>query len=121
MACEPAAHLGVLVASIVVEDHMDGLVGRHFARDGIEKADKFLVPVALHAAADDLAFEDIQGGEQGGGTPRLRGGRLLRLLIVGHGGAMSFLHRQTGLGAIEAWIWLFSSRLSTAAWAGGSI
>src|ERR1700730_13118398 len=57
MACEPAAHLGVLVGSIVVEDHMDGLVGRHVARDGIEKADKFLVPVALHAAADDLAFE----------------------------------------------------------------
>jgi len=48
---------------------------------------------ALHAAADDLAFEDVQGGEQGGGA--------VALVIVGHGGATSFLHRQTGLGAIE--------------------
>ena len=48
---------------------------------------------ALHAAADDLAFEDIQGGEHGGGA--------VALVIVGHGGATSFLHRQTGLGAIE--------------------
>ena len=43
MACEPA-HLGVLVCSIVVEDHMDRLVGRHLPLDGIEK--EFLMPVA---------------------------------------------------------------------------
>src|SRR5271167_2693515 len=83
----------VLVGSIVVQDHMDRLVGRHFTLDGIEKADEFLVPVALHAATDDLAFQDIQGGEQGGGT--------VALVVVGHRGAASFLHRQTGLGAIE--------------------
>jgi hypothetical protein len=72
---------------------MERLVGRHLTLDGIEKADEFLVPVALHAAPDDLAFEDIQGGEQGGGT--------MALVVVGHGGAASFFHRQTGLGAIE--------------------
>jgi hypothetical protein len=72
---------------------MDRLVGRHFTLDGIEKADKFLVPVALHAAADDLAFQDIEGGEQGGGA--------VALVVVGHGGATPFLHRQTGLGAIQ--------------------
>jgi hypothetical protein len=42
---------------------MDRLIGRHLALDGIEKADEFLVSVALHAAADDLALEDIEGGE----------------------------------------------------------
>ena len=92
---------------------MDRLVGRHLALDGIEKADEFLVPVALHAAADDLAFEDIESGEQGGGA--------VALVVVGHRGAASFLYRQTGLGATSrAWIWL-SSSLSTMASAGRSI
>ena len=72
---------------------MDHLVGRHFTLDGIEKADEFLLPVALHAAPDDFAFQDIEGGEQGGGA--------VALVVVGHGGAASFLHRQTGLGAIR--------------------
>ena len=93
MACEPVAHLGVLMGSIVVEDHMDRLVGRHLALDSIEKADEFLVPVALHAASDDLAVQDVEGGEQGGGA--------MALVVVGHGGAASLLHRQAGLGAIE--------------------
>jgi hypothetical protein len=96
MACEPAAHLGVLVGSIVVEDHMDGLVGRHFTLDGIEKADKFLVPVALHAAPDD---QDIEGGEQGGTVAQ-------RPFFIG----------RPGWVRSRAWIWLFSSRLSTTAW-----
>jgi hypothetical protein len=85
--------LGVLVGSVVVEDHMDGLVGRHLTLDSIETANEFLVLVALHAAADDLAFQDIEGGEQGGGA--------VALVVVGHGGATPFLHRQTGLGAIQ--------------------
>ena len=29
------------------------------------------MPVALHAAADDLAFQDVEGGEQCGGPWRL--------------------------------------------------
>jgi hypothetical protein len=41
MTCEPTARLGVLVGNIVVADHIDHLVGRHFALDGIEKADEF--------------------------------------------------------------------------------
>jgi hypothetical protein len=54
----------VLVDGIVVEDHMDHLVGRHFTLDGIEKADNFVVPVALHGASDDLAFQDIEGADR---------------------------------------------------------
>jgi hypothetical protein len=48
---------------------MDRFVGRHLAFDGIEKADEFLIPVALHTAPDDLAFQDIEGGEQGAAAP----------------------------------------------------
>ena len=40
MAVEPGAHLGVLVGGVVVEDDMDGLVGRHLGVDGVEKADE---------------------------------------------------------------------------------
>ena len=79
MPLQPGRHLGVLVGGVVVENHVDRFGGRHLVLDGIEKADEFLMPVALHAAPDDLAFKDIEGGEQGCRTPRLRGGRLLRL------------------------------------------
>ena len=72
---------------------VDRFGGRHLVLDGIEKADEFLMPVALHAAPDDLAFKDIEGGEQGGGA--------IALIIVCHGGAAPLLHRQSGLGAVE--------------------
>jgi hypothetical protein len=94
MPLEPGGHLGVFVGGVVVEDHMDRLAGRHLALDGIEKADEFLMPVVLHAAPDDLAFEDIEGGEQGGGA--------VALVIMGHGGAAPLLHRQSRLGAVES-------------------
>ena len=45
MAGEPGAHPGVLVGGIIVEHHMNRLVGCHLALDGIEKADEFLMPV----------------------------------------------------------------------------
>src|SRR5207237_2606766 len=73
--------------------HVDRFVGRHFAFDGIEKADEFLMPAALHTAPDDLAFKDIEGGEQGGGA--------VALVIVGHGGTTPLLHWQPGLSAVE--------------------
>jgi len=92
MACEPTAYLRVLVGRIVVEDDMERLVGRHLALDGIEKADEFLMPVALHVAPDDLSLKDIESGEQGC--------RTVALVIVGHGSAAPLFHRQ--LGAVES-------------------
>ena len=68
----------MLMGGVVVEHRMDRLADRHLALDGIEKADQFLMPVALHAAADDLALKHVEGGEQGGGAPGLRRGRLWR-------------------------------------------
>jgi hypothetical protein len=53
----PGRHLGVLVGGVVVENHADRFVGRHLVLDGIEKADEFLMPVALHTAPDDLAIK----------------------------------------------------------------
>ena len=68
MPPEPGFHLGVVVGGVVVEDHVNRLAFRDLGLDGIEKADEFLMPVTLHAAADDLAFEDVEGGEQGCGA-----------------------------------------------------
>ena len=76
MPLQPGRHLLMLVGGVIVENHVDCFVGRHLALDGFEKADEFLVPVALHAAPEDLACKDMSG-EQGGGANAL--------VIVGSG------------------------------------
>ena len=50
--------------------------------------------MALHASADDLAFEYVERSEQ-----RL----LLRVafVVVGHRAGTAFLHRQAGLSTVE--------------------
>ena len=48
--------------------------------------------VALHVATDDGAFENVEGGEQGGGA--------VALVVMGHGAGAPLFHRQS-LGAVE--------------------
>ena len=113
MAGEPAQHLGVLVGGVVVEDDVDHLAGRHGALDGVEEADEFLMPVALHAVADHRALEHVEGGEQGRGA--------VALVVEGHAcPALPFFIGSPGWVRSSAWIWLFSSTDSTTACAGGS-
>ena len=57
MTRQPGHYFGVFVGGIVVEDDVDELASRDLALDGIEKANKFEMAVALHAAADDGAVE----------------------------------------------------------------
>jgi hypothetical protein len=83
----------VFVRGVVVDDDVDGLVARHSGVDDIEEADELLMAMALHALADDLAFEHIEGSEQGRGA--------VTLVIVGHRAGATLLHRQAGLGAVE--------------------
>ena len=59
---EPFAHLGVLMGSVVVQDHMDELADLHITLDRIEEADELLMPMALHAATENLAFEHVERG-----------------------------------------------------------
>ena len=90
---------------------MDRLVGRHLALDGIEKADELLVPVALHAAADDFALEDIEDGEQGGGA--------MAFVVMGHGGAAPLFLTADRAGYDRGLGSGFSRQgCSTTAWAG---
>src|SRR5260370_24968114 len=64
MTPQPFDHLGVLVSGVVVEDGVDRLAGRDLALDGVQKPDELLMPVALHATADDLALHHVEAGEQ---------------------------------------------------------
>ena len=66
MACQPGLDLWMLVGGVVVDDDVDDLADGHLGFNGIEEADELLMPVALHAAADDLALEHVEGGEEGG-------------------------------------------------------
>jgi ComEC/Rec2-related protein len=77
MALELGTDLGILVRGIVVEDDADDLANRHLGLDGVEEADELLMPVPLHTAADDLALEHVERGEQ------CR--RAVALVVVRHG------------------------------------
>ena len=90
---EPCPHLRVFVGGVVVDDRMDQLAGRYLGLDGVEESDELLMAMALHVAADDVAFEDIEGGEQGCGA--------VAFVVVGHGAGASLLHGQSRLGAVE--------------------
>ena len=75
MPAEPGAHLGVLVAAVVVEDDVHDLPGGDLGLESVEKPDELLMPVALHATADDLTFEHVERGKQGR--------RAVALVVVG--------------------------------------
>ena len=57
MRLQPFAHLRVFVGGVVINDCMDMLAGRHSCFDRVEEADILLVPVLLHAAANNFAVE----------------------------------------------------------------
>ena len=60
---------------VIVDDQMHFTLGRGLAVDLVKEADELLMPVAAHALADDLAVEDVEGGEQSG--------RAVPLIIMG--------------------------------------
>jgi hypothetical protein len=89
MPVKPGANLGVLVRGVVVE-----------------------MAMALHAAADDLAFKDVERGKQGRSA--------MPLVIMRHGRAAALPDRQAGRVRSSAWICDFSSTDKTTACAVGS-
>jgi hypothetical protein len=62
--CEPEAHLGMLVGSVVVDDQMNTQLWRHPLVDALEKAEKLLMAVARLALGKDSAAGNIERGEQ---------------------------------------------------------
>ena len=96
---------------IVVEDGVDHLAGRHGPLDGCDEADELLMPMTRHAAADDLAFEHAERGEQGR--------RAVAFVIVREGCAFPPLQWKTRLGPVERLDLAFLVDGDHAAWRGG--
>src|SRR5665213_1943077 len=66
---------------------------RHLRLSGIEEADEFLVTMALHTSANDVAFQYVECCEQRRCA--------MALVVMGHCAGSAPLHRQAGLGAVE--------------------
>lgn len=93
MPCQPGAHLRLLMGRVIVENDVDGFVFWQFRLDGVEEANEFLMPVALHVLADHRSVENVEGGKQGGGA--------MALVIMGHRARASLLERQARLGPVK--------------------
>src|SRR5260370_24572673 len=89
MLRKPFADLRMPVRGIVVDDRVDRLSLGNVRVDLIEEADEFLMPVALHVAADNCAVEDLERGEHRGGA--------VALVVVRHRSGATWLHRQSRL------------------------
>jgi len=61
--------------------------------EAVEKAQGFLVPVALHVLADGGAVENVERGEQGR--------RAIVDVVVRHRAGAPALHRQLGWGSVQ--------------------
>ena len=64
MTIEPSPRFGMLVRPVIIEDDVDDLADRNLGLDGVQETNELLMPMALHAAPDDLAVEHIECGEQ---------------------------------------------------------
>ena len=90
---QPGPDFGMFVAAIVVKDDMDQSAGRDLAFDAVDKAEKLLVPMALHALPEDGPVEQVERGKQRR--------RAVADVVVGHCPGPALLHRQTRLRAIK--------------------
>ena len=83
----------MFVGGVVIDDGVDDLPGGNLGLNLVQEADELLMPVTLHAAADDRSIQDVERGEQGG--------RAVALVVVGHGSGAPLLHGQTRLSAVQ--------------------
>ena len=90
---QPGVHFGMLVGSVVVQNDMDDFAGRDLPLHGVEELKELLMAMAFHAAADNRAVQNIEGGEERRGS--------VALAIMGHGRAFTGLQGQARLRAVE--------------------
>src|SRR5260370_42292236 len=65
----------------------------HSGVDDVQETNELLMAMALHPLTDDLAFENVEGCEQGRGA--------MTFVVMRQGPGPALLHRQAGLGAVE--------------------
>lgn len=102
----------MLVSWVVVEDDVDGQAGGHGALDPAHEAQEFLVVVLGQALALDRASRHVERREERGGA--------MPPVVMRERPGPAFLEGQARLGAVGAWIWLFSSKEQTTARFGGA-
>ena len=93
VAVGPAHDFGRVMRGDIVEHHVNEFPGRDLRLDGVQEAKDFLMPVALHAAAEDGVVEDAEGGKQGC--------RAMRFVVVSRGAAVAGLKRQARLDSVK--------------------
>src|SRR3989304_4645606 len=89
---QPSLYLGLVVGPIVVHDQMQRRLFGEFPVQLPQEAQELLVPVLGHAFPDHPSVQDVEGRKQGGGP--------MALVVVGHGSAAPFLHRQPWLSPL---------------------
>jgi len=90
---QPPFDFGVFVGRIVVADDVDLFSTWSALFDEPEEFEPLLVPVFVHALANDFPRGGVERGEQRSGA--------IALVVMGHGLAASFLERKSGLGPVE--------------------
>src|SRR5579864_2732817 len=90
---EPALDLGALVSAVVVQNEMDVEFRRHLLFQLIEKPGELLAAMARQATADDLAVEDVEGGEQRRGS--------VPFVVMGLAFRQSWPQRQNGSRSVQ--------------------
>jgi hypothetical protein len=83
----------MFVRGVVVTGDVGFFVGRCAPFDQVKEALPFLMPVLIHACANDAAVGCVHCCKQGG--------RAVTFVIVSHGLAASFLQRKARLCAIQ--------------------
>ena len=79
---EPALHLGAFVGALVIHDQMHVLLRRQLLLQLVQEPDKFPAAVTFLTSADDFAIEDVEGGEQRGGSVTLAVVGLVRSFLA---------------------------------------
>jgi hypothetical protein len=93
MLFQPCLNPGMIVRTIVIQNHMNRQVFGSFTVDLPKKLPEFDVAMPGITRANDLPLQHIQRCEQAGGT--------VAFVIVCHRPAATFLHRQAGLCPIQ--------------------
>ena len=94
MRFEPCSDLDCVVGAIVVHDQVKRSVAGKLAVEAAQKLQELLMAVTLVKVADYFSLQQIERGEQSGGS--------VPFVVMRHRAAPSLLERQSWPSAIKA-------------------